>query len=69
MNKNDFFFGVDTCYKCNDRKVGCHSTCEKYILGCEQKDEKVKKFKETAKSSRCSKPIKGSRVDRYFLQT
>ena len=69
MNKNDFFFGVDTCYKCEDRKLGCHSACEKYISGCKKKEEKVKKFKENVKSSPCSKPIKGSRVDRYFLQT
>lgn len=27
------------CYKCEDRVVGCHSTCEKYIQACKEWEE------------------------------
>lgn len=27
---------ISCCYGCEDRKVGCHGTCEKYIEECKQ---------------------------------
>lgn len=38
MNNNIF----KVCYNCQDRKVGCHATCEKYREEVEQ-NEKTKK--------------------------
>ena len=35
-----------SCRECKDRKVGCHSTCEKYKRDVEEaRDEKTKIFK------------------------
>lgn len=43
--RRDFRVGVSTkkiscCYRCEDRKVGCHGTCEEY------KKEKAERFEE-----------------------
>ena len=72
MNKREFFFGIDTCYKCDERKVGCHSTCERYILASKEKDEKVQKHKKHLRNTDLfthGKAKKGSFIDRHFLQT
>lgn len=40
------------CYKCNDREIGCHSSCEKYKEWREQyydKKAEIKKSKATDK--------------------
>lgn len=28
-----------TCYKCTDRKIGCHATCDKYLAERKKSDE------------------------------
>lgn len=36
------------CYKCKDRKVGCHSTCQRYIefrKALDAANEKIRKEK------------------------
>lgn len=46
--------GIHTCYKCVEREIGCHGTCEKYqaakekndkILAERQKDDDFYNFK------------------------
>lgn len=34
------------CYKCVDRKIGCHSTCDKYLAERKKNDEIHKKHDE-----------------------
>jgi hypothetical protein len=44
------------CKDCPDRKVGCHSTCEKYILFRKERDElneKIYKQKEAGYAEYC----------------
>lgn len=38
----------DPCYKCQDRVVGCHSSCEKYINW----SSKVKEFNNAIKEKK-----------------
>lgn len=70
MNKREFFFGVQSCHKCEEREVGCHSVCEKYISECKKKDELVKKRKEyqTASLHTIGTVSKKTRLDRLYLQ-
>lgn len=37
-------FEVKSCYKCTDRKLGCHSVCEKYISACKKHKELTEKY-------------------------
>ena len=40
---------ITCCYKCEDRHVGCHSTCEKYIEQKAMSDaERDKRNRDTA---------------------
>ena len=32
---------ISCCYKCEDRKVGCHSICEKYINEQAEKEARL----------------------------
>lgn len=34
------------CYGCEDRKVGCHATCEKYIDWQKQHIEQIQNYKD-----------------------
>lgn len=29
------------CYKCQDREIGCHATCERYITQAEQHQKEL----------------------------
>ena len=37
------------CYKCVDRKIGCHATCNKYLAELKKNDEIHKKHEEERK--------------------
>lgn len=37
--------GINTCYQCKDRFVGCHSSCERYINAKKLHDEEQSKFR------------------------
>lgn len=37
---------VNCCYKCPDRYLACHDTCEKYIAARAEYDNQVKKERE-----------------------
>ena len=36
---------IRCCYKCEERKVGCHSTCEKYLAERKVLDEEMEERK------------------------
>lgn len=38
---------TDCCYKCNDRKIGCHTICEKYQNFCKENEKTKEKIKQT----------------------
>lgn len=38
--------GIYSCKDCQDRTIGCHSTCEKYISQREAHDEELKRIYE-----------------------
>lgn len=42
----------DDCYHCEERTVGCHSTCEKYLKAKEEYDEIKKKVLEEKQKCR-----------------
>ena len=51
-NDNKFKTRVGTCKDCTDRKVGCHSTCERYMTAKKEWDaEKDRIDKERGKQS------------------
>ena len=33
------------CYKCNDRELGCHAKCQKYISWVKEREEAIKDYK------------------------
>lgn len=37
--------GVRSCYKCEDRFVGCHSTCDRYLKEKQEYDERKEKYR------------------------
>lgn len=39
---------IRVCYKCQDRKVGCHATCDKY-LSESKKNEELRNRRHAAK--------------------
>ena len=40
---------ISVCYKCPDRKLGCHAICEKYIAECEKSNKIREKIIEERK--------------------
>lgn len=40
---------IRVCYKCADRKIGCHAECEKYLAERKKNDEINKKHYEERK--------------------
>ena len=34
---------MSVCYKCTERTIGCHSTCEKYLAEVAENEEHKKK--------------------------
>ena len=71
MYNRVFYYGVQSCYKCENRKVGCHAICDKYLSECGRKNEKVNKHRKARMDSLRSigKITKGTRLDNLYLQT
>lgn len=38
--------GLSVCYKCNDRHVGCHGECERYLQEVETNNKEKKELRE-----------------------
>lgn len=38
--------GLSVCYKCNDRYVGCHVKCERYLQEVETNNKEKKELRE-----------------------
>ena len=55
------------CLNCTDRKVGCHSTCEKYKSYREYKDEENKKIKQSKQIYSDLYAIKNTKFKRRWL--
>jgi len=36
---------TNPCYKCGDRKLGCHSKCQKYISWVDERKEAFKEYR------------------------
>ena len=53
---------IKCCYKCTDRVVGCHSTCEKYIS---EKAEHDKMKAEQRKAVEMERFLDGLAIEKY----
>ena len=68
MSKTDYTgdhvttnFFKQCCYKCEDRHMGCHGTCEKYIEAKKKHDEyKTKVFEKETEEARMKGYLRNS---------
>lgn len=49
---------VTCCHDCQEREIGCHSTCKKYI----EENEQYLKEREKIKTEKTKKPQSGKRL-------
>ena len=38
---------INVCYKCTDRKMGCHGSCQKYLDEKKAMDEMLENYKKS----------------------
>ena len=41
-----FYSRVQVCHKCQDRHVGCHQDCERYLIAKKKADEEKERIRE-----------------------